>query len=644
MSLPLFDAELHQVGLGPDGAEIGLVLSGAYQKSFKRDLGDSLSSVHYGTDSLFNGTGISSWTQDDFTGGSYQQFWGRDAAQFAGCYGFLPTQFDRSLRTVPPLTLRAANGAPYTMKPLVSFAAAGYHYSVYSDRILRYNMVSGASATIFLNVDFGAYTHACYDRRSGYVLATYVGGASPPGVAVLNRDTGVLVVGVEPGAANNVGMFTGINCDGDRLVVSSAHVLFTASMQPNTTDPIGTDWVRAGRLPAPYVDSAWMAQSLYVLCGDGDVGASLVQFDGVQVMPVCEFPYNFFPQAVCPYAGRIYVGGSGLDINGGSTYGELHEVTGNSVRLIKTFAPERASGRYGCPTAVGAMAVHEGLLFFGETGQGLIAYDVTTDSLYGAHRFDQNRPAGTREVLTMVSARQKLWQIVVNWSNTFENGLWATGVAGEGNVTHTALFESSEFGPELDRMKKWKQLRVLCRGEESAPTVAISTDGGASYANVPRTADEGTGSSVMHTYDISGYTSHSVRFKFAMVRNSFASNTELVGFSASFQLVDSDDLHANGTEKLAWNFAVAGVETVELEDGSTTHQKLGELNAQLWAWAQARAQLKFKAPDGQEYDVIVDSLRETQPVVLPAVEREDHLTFSPDVGREAFYALTLIEA
>ena len=71
MALPAFDSSRHHVGLGDsDGSEIGLVISGAYRKGFKRELGDEGQGVHYGSDSLFNQPGLSSWTMDDFTGGA----------------------------------------------------------------------------------------------------------------------------------------------------------------------------------------------------------------------------------------------------------------------------------------------------------------------------------------------------------------------------------------------------------------------------------------------------------------------------------------------------------------------------------------------------------------------------------------------
>lgn len=648
MALPVYDADKYHVGLGQQGSEVGLVVSGAFQKSFKRELGDELAAVHYGADSLFNGSGISSWTQDDFTGGGYQQVWGKDPAMFAASGGLLPTQFDRSLRTVAPLTLRADYGgdAHFQVAPLCAFAYAGYLVAFYPDRMMRTNLGSGASDTIFLTLDYSPYTHACFDRRSGKVLATYTGGVGGPGVAVIDPlGSGVMIVGVEPGAANNVGAFTGLDCDGDRLVVASAHVLFTVAMQPNSTDPIGTDWTRVGRLPAPWVDSCWMGQQLYILCGGSDAGASLVAFDTVQVLPVADFPFNFTPSAVCSYAGRIYVGGSGTSISGGQAYGELHEVTGSSVRLVKTFAPELHSGRYGSPSSISALCVHEGLLFFGETGAGLVAYDVTTDALYQAHRFGTDwTPGQSRETVALVSARQRIWPIVVNHTAGAESGLWAGAVSGESVSAFTSYLETSEFGPELDRLKRWKYLRVLTRGDGAGPTVEVSTDGGSTFTGCAQTASAGTGLSVMRTYAVGDVISHSVRFRITLPRTSATSYTELVAFSAAFQLVDSDDVHANGTEKLAWTFAVAGVETVELEDGTADRQRLGELNTQLWTWARSRAPLSFIAPDGERYDVILDSMRETQPIVLPPVERDDPVEWSTDTGREAFYALTLIEA
>jgi hypothetical protein len=647
VALPAYDAEKHHVGL--EG--LGLIVAGAYSKAFKRDLSDEKAGVHYGSESFFNQPGLSSWSMDDFTGGAWQQVWGKDPKMFASSQSMLPASFDRSLRTVPPLTLRAASGVGggiYSAKPLAFFAHQGWVVSVFPDRIYRYNIATGGAAEVIFTEPSTPFpiTHAVYDRRLGYIIATYDGGANPGVCAINPLTTGDYIVATEDPAVNT-GDFTGLDVDGDRLVLASADVIWTVQLQDGV-NIFGGDFTRAGRLPARFVDSCWMGQQLYILCGGSDRLTSVVAFDGVQVLPVTELPYNFFPRCIVPYAGRLYVGGSGLDISGVEQYAELYEITGSSLRLVKTFADEQHSTRYVNPRRIDGMAVHEGLLFFGEYEQGLIAYDITTDALYGAHRFDPGQEHTTCTALSILSARSHLWVYANRPALPFNNGIWGSVSAGDAAPLDSATGEmvTSEFGPELDRKKKWSKLRVLTRGDSNEPQVYQTLNGGATWLACPLLTTEISGIGSLRTYSLEDRISNSTKFAIRLPRNASPtiSFAELVSFSAAFNLVDTDDIHEDGGEKLAWQFAVAGVETVELEDGSIDTQRLGELRAQLWEWAQNRDPITFRDTDGNDYTVIIDSIRENQPVILPSVGFKSSVDVDDvDDGREAFYALTLVE-
>jgi hypothetical protein len=225
-------------------------------------------------------------------------------------------------------------------------------------------------------------------------------------------------------------------------------------------------------------------------------------------------------------------------------------------------------------------------------------------------------------------------------------GPWMTPLAGDTvNSNFSGVLVTSDFGPELDRLKRWKSLRLLSRGDTGAPTVDASVDGGATWTSCPLLETESAGSAAFRTFDLSGIaSSRMVRFRVSLVRNNSATSfAELAAFSASFELVDSDDVHPDGRDKLAWTFAIAGVETVELGDGSAVAQRLGELRTQLWTWARARTELSLIDTDGETYTVKIDTMRETQPIILPPADFVDPLGLDDDSGREAFYAVTLIE-
>jgi hypothetical protein len=662
VGLPDFDPRRHHIGLGVpavlDGSALaGFLLAGARRKTYRRDLSDELQGVHYGADSLFNQPGVSSWTMDDFSGGGWQQVWGKDPAMFASCASMLPSQFDRSLRTVPPLTERAvagAGGGVYSGKPLCTYVASGggstWVCVLFPDRIYKFAVgTTGGTETMVVLGDGGLvpYTHAYFDRRIGKLVVAYPPIPGGCGLGVMDPFNGNIVGGSTTEPSELPMSPTGIDGDGDRLVVASGDVIYTAQ-SGNLDSDIPADWTRIGRLPAPWVASTWMGQQLYILCGSGDGPGSLVAFDGVQVLPICEFPFNFVPASVCAYAGRVYVGGSGVDVAGGASYAELYEVTGSSVRLVKTFAPEFRSDRYAGPTSIRAMCVHEGLLLFGQDGVGLVAYDVTTDSLYGAQTFNKSGSHVGREVHGLVSSHSRVFAWVPQSGAPADNAFWGGVVEGDAAppLSYSGEVVTSEFGPELDRLKKWEEFRLLTRGDSDVPTVEISTDGGATWTAASLSSTDVSGIGSLRTFDLGSVVSHSVKFRIRLPRTSSpaASFAELVAFSTKFQLVDSAYLHADGTEKLAWSITILGADEVETADGGSYRQDLEAIRDQLWAWALARSELSFEDVDGSVYGVKIDSLSETEPVVLPRPDTSGGPAPSGvGAGREAFYALTLIE-
>lgn len=652
MALPAFDPEKHHIGLKEAGASdySGFILAGAYGKSFKRDGSDELAGIHYGGgDGLVNQVGLSTWTMDDFTGGAFQQVWGKDARMFSASENLLPAQFDRSLRTVPPLQRRSSPGVTFPV-PFTMAASGGYVFAFFGDRLYWLRMSDGLDGFALwgdVSGGVGPFGCAAFDRRTGY----FIGGRSDTSQLEVINPVGpdqifafTFPVGV-PGAARA----TGISCDGDRIVVAIGDVLWVVHHpDDNITPPAGADWTRIGRLPGRWWSSVYANGLLYILCSGTDRRAQVVAFDGVQILPQAELPFNFVGESICEYAGRIYVGGGGRDISDENRYAELYEITASSVRLVKTFAPEIRSGRYAAPTSIHSMVVHEGLLFFGETGKGLIAYDVTTDALYGAMRFDNSTGAQPgRRVVQLCSARERLWAWVYVQEGPNPHGLWSAALAGEAvGDAFSGVFVASDFCEQLDRLKRWKRLRLLTRGDSLQPTLEFSADGGQTYGAIALDRAEIVGVARLSTFDLSGLSPcQQIRFRITLPRGEDATSfAELVAFTAAFTLVDSANLHADGTEKLAWSLTIAGVETVELEDGTEDVQRLAELRAQLWDWAVAHTPLSFTDADGSVYDVQVDSLRENQPAVLPPVVFDEPLSAAVAPAREAFYTVTLVEA
>lgn len=649
MSLEAFDAERHHVGLaaGSSASAYGFLLAGAYSKGFRRELQSDRAGIHYGNgDGLVNVAGLSSWSQNDFSGGAFQYTWDpKDSAMFAACHNFLPAQFGRSLRSVPPLQ-EWLNGTRLTTtdNPLLAFAYGGYLHAVFFDGVFhRWNLSTGAHSTVDLSStstasvaallrDRGHVLISADDLISAFDLDVYVGfswTASPP--------TGA------------VGDVTGISGDGAKVVAAYDDVLFTVSLPDNrTAGPDPDDWVRIGRLPGRWVASGYYSGLLYILCSGSDMRTQLVAFDGTSILPITDFPYNFVGESLEVYGGRVYIGGSGRDVQTDTPrYAELYEITGASLRLIRTFAPERWGAGGTQPTSIPSMAVHEGLLFLCIKGQGLVAYDLTTDSFYGASEF---APTDSAAMAThLLSGRENLFA----WCGTLANhagdsGWYRPATSQETVSAYDSVLETSDFSPSIDRTKRWKQVRAMVRypNANGAVTMAYSTDGGSSWSSYAAGTIENVGYLRLVTWDLDAATeSRQIRFRFKVGNStSVSAFREFLGYTASFRILDSDVVGTAEKEKRAWVLTIGGLDRIEAEDGSSITQDLEAIRQQLWAWARDREQLHFLDLDGSTATVEIDTLDESQPDVLPPIEyRQTGAMAVESEGREAYYKLTLVE-
>ena len=649
MALAAFDLDKHHIALaevGSDGPGYGFVTAGSYDKGFRREKESEFNGVRYGGgDSLVNKPGVSSWTMDDFTGGAFQYVWGKDQAMFARSKNALPSQFDRSLRSVPGLQKWLDGTNVVTAEdPLVTAVYNGYLYTAFEASFIRWNLTTAAPGTVALGGG-GTYYKACFLADRGHILRSiddvisafdldvfsgYSWSVSPPDPAV--------------------GNVTGMSGDGDRLIVAYDDVLWTATLPDDRTaapdNGAGVsgdgDFTRIGRLPGRWAASCWASGLLYILLAGYDTPTRLVAFDGTQILPICDFPYNFVGQSLCAYGGRVYVGGSGADVQtGAGRYAELYEVTGASLRLLKTFAPEVLGAGEVYGTTIPAMAVHEGLLFFGIKGLGLVAYDLTTDAFYGASNF---APADTSaDFRHLLSGRESLfsWVYPINGSPG-ASGWYRPATSQETVETYTTELETSDFAMAFDRTKKWRQLRVLTRFLTLTLTCSYSTDGGTSWTALSAPTLESSGRFQLNTFDLSDVPeTRAIRFKFGLPNGtSVSAFRELVAFTASFRMMDSDAVGTGEREKLAWTFVIYGGDRVAAADQSDIIQDVAAIRAQLWDWARGRDHLVFRDVDGQAYTVEVDTLREQQPNVLPVLDQE---TLQPGDQREAFYQVTLVE-
>jgi len=384
--------------------------------------------------------------------------------------------------------------------------------------------------------------------------------------------------------------------------------------------------VRIGRLPGRWQDAVTYNGQSYILLTDSEQATQLVAWDGTQVLPVTPIPYNFLGKCLAEYAGRIYVGGRGRDLSDADIYAELYEVSGASLRLVKSFAAEARAGRTAVPSNFFSMVVHEGLLFLGTDIGELIAYDVTRDALWPGVQL-YHADGHTLEARNLLSTRQKLLAWCFDQDVTSPDpGFYrlATSDADLASVLHTQFLETSDFMPEPDRDKRWATVRLVTRYDNCS--LEVSQDSGGTWAGVVGTVVADDDLKIVD-YDLSALDpSPAIRFRWTMGSSSVAYK-EFVAFTCSFLWLDSG--------KQVWSFTVLGAEMPENVDGVAREQDVAALRSTLRGYWQNRDTLTYTDLDGTEYTVYMSDFGELQPQIAQAVDE--------DGTREAFYSVVLTE-
>lgn len=411
--------------------------------------------------------------------------------------------------------------------------------------------------------------------------------------------------------------FIAAACDTNRL--------FTLSIPTSRAgSPI---WTENTRLPGPWRDYAVYNGSIYILCADGFNNTSIYTFDGANLIPITDFPYNFEGVCISVYAGRVYVGGAGRDISGNRSYAELYEITGATLRLVKTFTPEVRDGGQDTPysqaAAITSMGVFEGLLYLGLDGCGLVAYDVTTDALFGASQFQDTVPGSSVWEMFTTNQTLNLW---VDSTLTARRGLYRIATIGETVNPYTGQVVTSDFAPLPTSEKRWSELRVVSRYGDV--DVEYSEDGGVTYSALAGTKTE-EGSYHFNTVDLSALAvSKHIRFRFSMARSTDSSSyTELVGFTLGFLFLS--------TGKRTWAVTVNATAAVQALDGTTENVDPAAILSTLSDWASERTSLVYRDVDGSDARVSITRFENFKPVV--------GLPLDSSRGLEGFYALTLTE-
>ncbi len=658
MALPVYDSGRHHVGLGLDAANLKGFFIRGYTKQRQRQTDGVQQQFGGGRDDL-GSPGHSRWNQDSFVGGAFQyRVDPEDLARFSTSENLIPMMQGQGAISVPPMiaahafdplagayTGHLSVSAPSYVEPRSMFAVAGSIYLVFKHAIFRYQPDSDTLTSSVPNApDLGEYLNiaeAAYDQNEQLYWALIGPGATDT-TSTLRRfrydftDPNVgpnFFAGpleMEDMEARGMALWgpTG------EIIVSIAQRLFTFLPPKKITNLTAVDegkWTDRGRLPGRWVDSLSFNNRLYVLCNEADGQTHLVCWDGIDVLPVCTFSFEFEGRALVDYGGRIFVVGRGTDVNGGDRYAELHEVTGASNRLVRTFQPEHYNdyAGNGTPKNFKTVAVMDGLLWMPHQGQKIVAYDLTADAFWGASTFEDADPNFTLH--SMGRGRGGLYAYgSVNGVNS-ETGFYRVALNTEAAPDYNSVLETSDFDVQPSRLKRWSELKLRTRNQTSA-TIEYSLDSGATWMalTVTTTSDSDVNE---HSVDLSGIaTSKRIRFKFTLPQGTDTSYLvlEILSFSMSFIFLD--------TNKWAWGLTIINADRIETYNDQVDWSpdelyNVSELAAQVESWAGNSTALVFKDLDLTERKVQIIDIKESLPSIGPR--------HSSNV--EGFFTLTLQE-
>ncbi|MBA2726485.1 MAG: hypothetical protein H0U53_10885 [Actinobacteria bacterium] len=649
MALNTYDPTKHHIGLRERGVgtTYGFTLHGAYTRELQRE---AVGSPDFGgaTDLIGQSASLSRWTQDDFIGGMFQWNWGRDDAMFADCVGFIPDAQGRALVSCPPMHQIYAFD-PDTKTNWVSdqpknmFMVAGSIFLVFGHGVMRYQIDTAVETWKAAPASM-TYVTGEYDSVDQMIWLVYNSSVvgDRPGIERLKTDLTSPTYDsayIGPTTTTNMVAYGGTMRD-SAILINIGRKVFIGEppLNPSPTVAGAITWTEVGRIPGRWKDAIPYNGMTYILCNDGSFRSQIVAYDGDGILPICTFPASFFAKCMIEYAGRVFVGGTGTDVNGGELYAELYEVTGASVRTVRTFSPETRTTLYSSgnwPNAIQELVVHEGLLWFGQRGKKMVAYDVTSDGLFGAAEILTN---ANLDFYKMVGGRGRLWAFGVDSAADAGHGIYRIAQpADSGAVTAASwkpMLATSDFVYEPGVKKRWSTIKVMHR-YGAMSSIEYSLDSSATWTALTLSSVV-TGQVYYTSASLAAIpTSEHIRFRFKFdSTDALTYHKELIAFTVQFGMLDSG--------KKSWNFVINGSQEVETEDAQFTEaltntQDVAAMSAKFDEWVLNKTPLTFTDVDHDTttFDVQIIGFRKQLPVVGPAA---DGTTY-----REALYSLTLLE-
>ena len=679
MTLPAYNAAKHHIGL--DG--VGLPVVNGIRKEAAQPPIEKANDV--GTQDFLGVSRHDFWTQSDYTGGEFQAIW-NDPTMFSDCFSMLPDQLGYGLRTIPPiidvqLGDAIAGATPMTMDVVDGVLYVVFNNAVPETRVYRFEGLDGTPTmhSETAAIDSGRNgTAAAWNLSSGRLWVGSNTGSSVPqirtyawddtaaaGSRLVLKSTLRLPIKTD----NTIQSCSGIHHFGKLRLMATRHENGEDNdhlwLYVNGTDA-ATKWDHVGILPGRFVSSFTYNNAVYILTKGADgLHTQLSMTQGDEVFPVLELPYFFEGRSMLEYAGALYIAGIGKDIAMSDAHGELYQVSGTSLRLVRTFASQLVEPSYGGRTVpdaqdppggrftdagripvdnplptpgsahgqngpvripdnapkrprkpmvhMKALAVAEGLLWMPDSSYtGLEVYDAVNDAFFGGPRL-LGGPDTDIEFTRAIGFGGSiyLWGTGATQAKT---GLYRVSVPDDTLLTSWNSFvTTSDFAPEPARLKVWSEFATVTRGQ--TPWVEWSTDSGETWTEVGPMDIHVDGDATVTKFDLASVPpSYRIRLRINFSQSNAVDATppSLLGHTLGFIV--------RGIRRYGWNFAIPAVERPTGVDQSVTIYDPAEISDKLWELQMASDPVQFDGPDGRTYTVIVDQVVENQLVATGTYE------------------------
>lgn len=625
-NLPADDPAKHAIGL--NGKGFGLL------QYSKRAQEQPIERVRVGTEDLTGSDRLSFWTQSDYSGGAYQETWG-DPAMFAASKGIVPDQLGKGVRSIPPLAgnLWAQGLAPAVLgrippgtvpshvltwsncvfwcfpTVILKQAYTSTGHSLGLDNLQesiakRAYAMEASSGRIYAGADDG---RVFVYRASDLVLERIIAPVADNSKLTAPAAGGTATTSVP--IANPVGRVYWIGFWGDLVFAQIGLSLWHLVEETGKWQRVGNDdrmHPSAGRVPGTIRDSANYNGSLYLLAyRDGEFEGHVLSTTGQDLVTVVDIPFAAAPRCLEAYAGRLYIGATGYDLDGNDRHGELYELTGNSLRLVRTFGGAAGAGGKRIP-GIYSLTQADGLLWMPNSDTGhLECYDAANDAFFTGPEVPWASQHNGRVALVK-GFRDRILCWVDNTTAAASTWRGVCVLDGGWVDTHDSAVETSDFGPEPARTKRWSRVSVETRlGPVSG--LAYSVNGGATWTDLGPGTTEQSGDLWMTTWDVtSAPQSHRIRLSFGLRQAPGSRPIELVSHTLSFLMAP--------TGKHGWQLTIPAVWELEQLDGDVEHAvSPADRVRAFWDWFDARTVLALRDRDGRTYQVQITSPVEGEP-------------------------------